>query len=127
MVLAVSCGKSLHGINADQTDGRDPALAADTWTSLAQQGGHAGGCGQQVVTDQQAMVKVQIILPMAVMFSLSLILSNIAYVHLSVSFVQMLKVSSPSPTRAHEQAFIPILVLIIQLAAGLQCRWCQAR
>jgi hypothetical protein len=46
-----------------------------------------------VLADQQAKVKLQIILPMAVMFSLSLILSNIAYVHLSVSFVQMLKVS----------------------------------
>jgi hypothetical protein len=80
-----------------------------------------------VLADQQAKVKLQIILPMAVMFSLSLILSNIAYVHLSVSFVQMLKVSQRCRAPAHPQAFIPILVLVIQLAAGLQGGWCQIR
>lgn len=85
------------------------------------------GTASVVVADQQAKVKLQIILPMAVMFSLSLILSNIAYVHLSVSFVQMLKVSRPYLARAHQQAFIPILVLIIQLAAGLQGGWCQTK
>ncbi|GFZ48365.1 LOW QUALITY PROTEIN: hypothetical protein JCM24511_06113 [Saitozyma sp. JCM 24511] len=56
----------------------------------------------------QMSLKLRIILPMAVLFSASLILSNVAYVHLSVSFVQMLK------------AFIPVLVLIIQLVSGLQ-------
>jgi hypothetical protein len=79
------------------------------------------------VADQQAKVKLQIMLPMAVMFSLSLILSNIAYVHLSVSFVQMLKVSEWYRASAHPQAFIPILVLIIQLGAGLQGGWCPIR
>lgn len=34
----------------------------------------------------------QTILPLSALFSASLILSNMAYVHLSVSFVQMLKV-----------------------------------
>ena len=32
------------------------------------------------------------IIPLSILFSASLILSNVAYVHLSVSFVQMLKV-----------------------------------
>lgn len=36
------------------------------------------------------------ILPLSLLFSASLILSNMAYVYLSVSFVQMLKVCSPS-------------------------------
>ncbi|KAI9633697.1 triose-phosphate transporter family-domain-containing protein [Dioszegia hungarica] len=48
------------------------------------------------------------ILPLSLLFSASLILSNMAYVYLSVSFVQMLK------------AFIPIFTLIVQLAAGIQ-------
>lgn len=81
------------------------------------------------------------ILPLGALFSISLILSNTAYVHLSVSFVQMLKVGLPhsqvvrvsnpvpqqnntSPPLPHfatltiEQAFIPILTLIIQLVIG---------
>ncbi|RSH82204.1 hypothetical protein EHS25_006137 [Saitozyma podzolica] len=62
----------------------------------------------QTRVDMPMSLKLRIILPMAVLFSASLILSNVAYVHLSVSFVQMLK------------AFIPVLVLVIQLVSGLQ-------
>lgn len=36
------------------------------------------------------------ILPIGVLFSGSLILSNKAYLHLTVSFIQMLKVRTPS-------------------------------
>jgi len=38
---------------------------------------------------------MQSILPIGVLFSGSLILSNTAYLYLSVSYIQMLKVSSP--------------------------------
>ncbi|KAK8846592.1 hypothetical protein IAR55_005678 [Kwoniella newhampshirensis] len=48
------------------------------------------------------------VLPLSIFFSGSLVLSNLAYVHLSVSFVQMLKSS------------ILILTLIIQLLTKLQ-------
>lgn len=37
--------------------------------------------------------------PLAIMFSTSLILGNIAYMHLSVSFVQMLKVGAERKIR----------------------------
>lgn len=40
---------------------------------------------------------VRSILPVGVLFSASLILSNKAYLHLTVSFIQMLKVQSVSP------------------------------
>lgn len=39
------------------------------------------------------------IVPIGIMFSLSLICGNLAYLYLSVSFIQMLKVSSRSLTR----------------------------
>ena len=41
---------------------------------------------------RQWLLFSQTILPLSALFSASLILSNMAYVHLSVSFVQMLKV-----------------------------------
>ena len=47
------------------------------------------------------------ILPLGVLFSASLVLSNTAYVYLSVSFVQMLK------------AFIPVVVHLMSYAIGL--------
>jgi hypothetical protein len=64
------------------------------------------------------------ILPLGGLFSASLILSNIAYVHLSVSFIQILKVSLVPPlksrTFAHSpvQALIPVVSLLVQFAAG---------
>lgn len=48
------------------------------------------------------------ILPIGVLFSASLILSNMAYLHLSVPFIQMLK------------AFTPVAVLIISFSFGLK-------
>jgi len=51
---------------------------------------------------------VKSILPIGVLFSGSLILSNKAYLHLTVSFIQMLK------------AFIPVLILLISFAFRLQ-------
>ncbi len=36
------------------------------------------------------------IVPIGIMFSLSLICGNLAYIYLSVSFIQMLKVRRPS-------------------------------
>lgn len=48
------------------------------------------------------------ILPIGALFSASLILSNIAYLHLSVPFIQMLK------------AFTPVAVLIISFSFGLK-------
>ena len=44
------------------------------------------------------------ILPIGLLFSGSLILSNTAYLYLSVAYIQMLKASYPSPSSA---AFIP--------------------
>lgn len=48
------------------------------------------------------------IVPIGVLFSGSLILSNMAYLTLSVSFIQMLK------------AFTPVAILLISFAAKLQ-------
>lgn len=48
------------------------------------------------------------ILPIGALFSASLILSNMAYLHLSVPFIQMLK------------AFTPVAVLIISFSFGLK-------
>eukprot|EP00605_Chrysophyceae_sp_TOSAG23-4_P001255 GSChrysophyteH1.ASY1.ANO1.1366.1 assembled CDS len=48
------------------------------------------------------------ILPVAALFSISLILSNKAYIYLSVSYIQMLK------------AFTPVAVLIFSFFAGLE-------
>lgn len=62
----------------------------------------------EIRVDRSWSIWLRTIIPLSLLFSASLILSNIAYDYLSVSFVQMLK------------AFIPILTLIIQLIAGLQ-------
>lgn len=48
------------------------------------------------------------ILPVALFFSVSLVLSNKAYIYLSVSYIQMLK------------AFTPVAVLIFSFVAGLE-------
>ena len=40
---------------------------------------------------------VRSILPIGLLFSASLILSNTAYLYLSVAYIQMLKVRSPRP------------------------------
>jgi hypothetical protein len=72
------------------------------------------------------------ILPIAVLFSGSLILSNKAYLHLTVSFIQMLKVRffppiglgrGPDWLRTHTdipQAFNPVAILIIQWIFRIQ-------
>jgi hypothetical protein len=68
------------------------------------------------------------ILPIGLLFSFSLALSNIAYVFLNVSFVQMLKVSArihiPALPQSLNhtppiQAFIPVLVHLISTAIGI--------
>ena len=41
------------------------------------------------------------IVPIGLMFSLSLICGNLAYLYLSVSFIQMLKVRISLPSRVH--------------------------
>jgi len=47
-------------------------------------------------------VYLRAIVPIGVMFSLSLICGNLTYLYLSVSFIQMLKVSSARRRRARE-------------------------
>ena len=66
------------------------------------------------------------ILPIGVLFSGSLILSNVAYLTLSVSFIQMLKVrpSHPFPwiriiDISRLQAFTPVAILLISFMFGL--------
>jgi hypothetical protein len=69
------------------------------------------------------------ILPIGILFSGSLIMSNKAYLYLTVSFIQMLKVSLASPTRhpslthriaAPKQAFTPVAILLISFASRIQ-------
>lgn len=49
----------------------------------------------------------KLIVPVALLFSVSLVLSNLTYIYLSVSYIQMLK------------AFTPIVVLVISYLSGL--------
>lgn len=61
---------------------------------------------------------MQSILPIGVLFSGSLILSNTAYLYLSVSYIQMLKVSPPVHLLLlvllnNWKAFTPVAILII--------------
>ena len=48
------------------------------------------------------------IVPIGVFFCLSLICSNQAYLYLSVAFIQMLKVPSPSPQFLHRLTPSPL-------------------
>ena len=67
---------------------------------------------------------VRSILPIGALFSGSLILSNYAYLTLSVPFIQMLKVSSFGFFKFHEligvQAFNPVAILLISFAFKIQ-------
>jgi hypothetical protein len=53
----------------------------------------------------QTKTWVRVILPLGVLFSFSLVLNNVAYVHLSVSFVQMLKVSPTKCSKLERACF----------------------
>ncbi|ORY25478.1 triose-phosphate transporter family-domain-containing protein [Naematelia encephala] len=65
--------------------------------------------GLQVVSvDISWLTYLRTVVPLSIFFSISLVLGNMAYVHLSVSFVQMLK------------SLILLLTLVIQLVARLQ-------
>lgn len=52
------------------------------------------------------------ILPIAILFSGSLILSNKAYLHLTVSFIQMLKVHVCSPSALAAASTVTLLILL---------------
>ncbi|RSH91246.1 hypothetical protein EHS25_009545 [Saitozyma podzolica] len=71
-------------------------------------------------------IYVKSILPIGVLFSGSLILSNTAYLTLSVSFIQMLKVCDyPVPSASfvlisREKAFTPVAILLISALFKLQ-------
>jgi len=60
----------------------------------------------RIDTDQRDMY-IRSIVPIGALFSGSLILSNMAYLSLSVSFIQMLKVSSFSPFSSHPSPQAP--------------------
>src|SRR5262245_40254411 len=69
---------------------------------------------------------IRSILPIGVLFSGSLILSNTAYLYLSVSYIQMLKVilvlfsNFVSQSITMVQAFTPVAILIISWAFRIQ-------
>jgi hypothetical protein len=67
---------------------------------------------------------IKSILPIGILFSGSLILSNTAYLYLSVSYIQMLKVSPPFLPPAIFpsiicQAFTPVAILLISWASRI--------
>lgn len=74
------------------------------------------------VDKSQKQVWLKAIIPLAILYAFSLVLSNIAYVHLSIPFVQMIKVSQQWQSAFKTltvQAATPVLLQLISLACGI--------